>query len=78
MEELSFNENSVTDSEVWRRDPIFICRALVMFLGLKDSLLEFFMKFGKISDEFMSSGRGQFVFQMDSDGRIITLVSKEW
>ena len=36
------------------------------------------MKFGKISDEFVSSGRSQFVFQMDGDSWIITLVGKEW
>ena len=36
------------------------------------------MKFRKISDEFVSSGRSQFIFQMDGDSRIITLVGKEW
>ena len=36
------------------------------------------MKFGKISDEFVSLGRSQFIFQMDGDSQIITLVGKEW
>ena len=33
MEKISFDENSVTNFEIRRRDPIFICGALVLFLG---------------------------------------------
>ena len=36
------------------------------------------MKFRKISDKFVSSGRSQFIFWMDGDSQIITLVGKEW
>ena len=36
------------------------------------------MKFRNISDEFVGSGRSQFVFRMDGDSWIITLVGKEW
>jgi len=77
LEEFCFDESLITNFEVRRRNPILICRTLVLFLRKSDGISEFCMELVEVSDVLVCMSRNKIIFWMDGDGRVIAFVGKE-
>jgi hypothetical protein len=77
-EELGFNEDLVTNCELRSRESTGVSGPLITVLCLRDFGLECCVEIVKVDCKLAGTLRSKIAFRVDSDIRMITLISKEW
>ena len=68
----------ITNFEVRSGSLMFVCRALITFLGFSKLSSEFHMKFIEVHHKFACALRSEVAFGINCDVRVVTFVGKEW
>jgi hypothetical protein len=77
-EELGFNEDLVANCELQSRESTQVSRPLITVLCLCNFGLEHCVEIVKVDCELAGMLQSKIAFRVDSDIRMITLISKEW
>ena len=77
LEVFGFDEDLVTDFEVWCWRLVFVGGDLVLFLSVGDCRSELLVKFIEVHYKIVSMGRDKVAFGVDGDVQIVALVGEE-
>ena len=77
MEELSLDKDFVTYFEIRSGGILYISGFLIMLLGRRDFSFEGTLLFIEIYGEVVGSGGSNIAFRVNSDIRMISLISEE-
>ena len=77
MDVIGLNEDFISNLEVWQQSPMFVCRNRASFLCLRYVRSELLVQVIEVNCKVSSPGRGDFLFRVDGDAGVITLVGIE-
>ena len=77
MDVIGLNKDFISNLEVWRQSPTSVCGDRVSFLCVGYVGSELLVQVVEINCKVLGPGRGNVVFGVDGDARMITLVGIE-
>ena len=78
MDVIGLNKDFISDLKIQWWSLTSVCRDRVSFLHVRDVGLELLVQVIEVNRKVLGPGRGNVVFRVDGDGRMITLVGVEW
>ena len=78
MDVVGLNKDFISDLEVWWWSPMSVCRDQVSFLHIGYVGLELLVQVVEVDRKVSGPSRGDVVFGVDGDARMVTLVGIEW
>ena len=77
MDVIRLNEDIISNLEVWWWSPMLVCGDRVSFLHVGYVRLELLVQVIEVNRKVSGPGRGNVLFRVDSDARMIILVGIE-
>ena len=78
MDVIGLNKDFISDLEVWWRSLTSVCGDQVSFLHVGYVGSELLVQVVEVDCKVLGPGRGNVMFGVDGDARMITLVGIEW
>ena len=78
MDVIRLNKDFISNLEVWWGNLMFVCRDQVSFLCVRYVGSELLVQVIEIDRKVLGPGRGNVVFGVDGDARMVTFVGVEW
>ena len=77
MDVIGLNKDFISNLEVQQQSPTFVCGDQVSFLHIRYVRSELLLEVIEVNRKVSGPGRGDVMFRVDGDARMITLVGVE-